>query len=209
MHRFAILLLVFRVAKVSEGTQEANESPHRQKTRNDMGLKDPYDWLWLVPRPLVLILQVRPAESRAFSLFSHRFPPRSAQLAMRPGVLLRAQETWTVAVLAVSGWLFFGLGGWQGVLGGLLGILLITLVIARGAWVDLPPPVDPKAEGLVKKHAVVTGGTQGIGGALAEVLKEQGYEVYAAGKTATGHHLDLGEAATIKARSYRLSLSSF
>jgi hypothetical protein len=117
-------------------------------------------------------------------------------------VLLRAQETWTCAVLAVSGWLFFGLGGWQGVLGSLLGILLITLVIARGAWVDLPPPVDPKAEGLPKKRAVVTGGTQGIGAALAEVLTEQGYEVYAGGKTAPGHYIDLGEAATIKARVF-------
>ncbi len=136
------------------------------------------------------------------------------QVALRPGVLLRAQETWTLIVLGLSCWLF-AMGGWY-VLGGFVGLLLITLVIARGQWLELPEPVidetkrDPWAiykqepKYVITKRAVVTGGTQGIGAALSQVLKEQGFDVYCGGRTAGGHYIDLGEAATIKAFANRV-----
>ncbi len=122
-------------------------------------------------------------------------PVIGALQIMRPSVFFRSQECLTLLILFVSV-LLFSQGGATGFFLGMAALASITGVVARGAWFERIP-VDSSAENFEKKYAVVTGGTQGIGAELVAQLKEQGYEVMDAGRSANGHYLDLGEAASI------------
>ena len=61
----------------------------------------------------------------------------------------------------------------------------------------------PKEGEPRRGHVFIAGGTAGVGAGLAEAMREQGYEVIDAGPEAPAWHLDLGEAATIKACTNR------
>lgn len=55
-----------------------------------------------------------------------------------------------------------------------------------------------------RKVAVVVGGTHGIGEALSDELRSQGYEVLRGGRSKGGVHVDLGEATAMRAFANRV-----
>lgn len=129
---------------------------------------------------------------------------------LRPGVLFSLSEVRHLVCLGVALGLIFGGSSWVHLLGGLLVIGFVAGYLARGPWATYTrakqeSEMSPyELEHKVKRHAIVVGGTSGIGEALGEYLTLAGYDVISGGRSARGHHIDLGDLATVRAFSYRV-----